>query len=65
MDNIEYTTINVSKGTNVYSLKDKGVLKGTYIKNGSCSMPATEETVRQMIIKNNNLFFLIHLCLCI
>lgn len=57
LDGKEYITINVSKGINVYSLKDKGVLKGTYIRNGSCSIPATEETVKQMIIKNSNLSF--------
>lgn len=53
----EYVKIDVSKGINVYSLKNKGTLKGTYVRNGSCSIPATEETVRQMIIKNSNLSF--------
>lgn len=53
----EYIVINVSKGINVYSLKDKGVIKGTYVRNGSCSMPASEETVKQMILKNSNLSF--------
>ena len=53
----EFIVVNVNKGINVYSLKDKGVLKGTYIRNGSCSVPATEETVKQMIIKNSNLSF--------
>jgi len=57
LDNYEYITINVSKGINIYSLKDKGIIKGTYIRNGSCSIPATEETVKQMIIKNSNLSF--------
>lgn len=57
LDDKEYITINVSKGLNIYSLKDKGILKGTYIRNGSCSMPATDETVKQMIIKNSNLSF--------
>lgn len=57
LDGKEYIVISVSKGINVYSLKDKGVLKGTYVRNGSCSMPATEETVKQMIIKNSSLSF--------
>jgi ATP-dependent DNA helicase RecG len=55
LDEKEYIVINVSKGLNVYSLKDKGALKGTYVRNGSCSIPASEETVKQMIIKNSNL----------
>ena len=57
IDDKEYIAINVNKGLNVYCLKDKGVLRGTYVRNGSCSMPATEETVKQMIIKNNNLSY--------
>ena len=57
LDDKKYITINVSKGINIYSLKDKGILKGTYVRNGSCSMPATEETVKQMIIKNSSLSF--------
>ena len=52
-----YVTISVSKGLNVYYLKEKGILKGTYVRNGSCSVPVTEETVKQMIIKNINLSF--------
>ena len=57
LDNKDYIIINVSKGVNIYSLKDKGIIKGTYIRNGSCSMSATEETVKQMIIKNSNITF--------
>lgn len=57
LDNKDYIIINVSKGVNIYSLKDKGIIKGTYIRNGFCSMPATEETVKQMIIKNSNITF--------
>ena len=57
LGNKDYIIINVSKGVNIYSLKDKGIIKGTYIRNGSCSMPATEETVKQMIIKNSNITF--------
>ncbi len=57
LDGKNYITINVSKGISVYSLKEKGILKGTYVRNGSCSIPATEETVKQMIIKNSNLSF--------
>lgn len=53
----EFIVINVSKGINVYSLKDKGILKGTYVRNGSCSLPASEETVKQMIIKKSNISF--------
>ena len=50
----EFITINVSKGLNIYYLKEKGLLRGTFVRNGSCSIPATEETVKQMIIKNSN-----------
>ena len=57
INGLDYIVINVSKGISVYSLKDKGILKGTYIRNGSCSIPASEETVKQMIIKNSNLTF--------
>lgn len=57
LDDKQYITINVSKGINVYSLKEKGILKGTYVRNGLCSIPATEETVKQMIIKNSNLSY--------
>lgn len=57
IDNLEYITINVSKGINLYYIKEKGIVKGTYIRNGSCSIPATEETVKQLIIKNSNLSF--------
>lgn len=57
LDGKEYLIINVSKGLNIYSLKEKGVLKGTYVRNGSCSIPASEETVKQMIIKNSNLSY--------
>ncbi len=57
LDNKDYIIINVSKGLNIYSLKEKGILKGTYIRNGSCSIPATDETLKQMIIKNSNLSY--------
>lgn len=57
LEDKNYITLNVSKGINLYYLKEKGALKGTYIRNGSCSMPASEETVKQMIIKNSNLSF--------
>ncbi len=53
----EFITINVSKGLNIYYLKEKGLLRGTFVRNGSCSIPATEETVKQMIIKNSNLSY--------
>lgn len=57
LDHKDYIKIDVNKGIQIYSLKDKGVLKGTYIRNGSCSIPASSETVRQMIIKNSSLSF--------
>lgn len=57
LNDLDYIVINVSKGTNVYYLKEKGLLKGTYVRNGSCSIPASEETVKQMIIKNSNISF--------
>lgn len=53
----EFIEIMVNKGINIYSLSSKGLLKGTYVRNGSCSVPASEETVKQMIIKNSNLSF--------
>ena len=52
VENKKIIVINISKGTNIYYLKEKGILKGTYVRNGSCSMPASEETIKQMIIKN-------------
>ena len=52
-----YIIIKVSKGVDIYYLKDKGILKGTYLRTGSCSIPATEETIKQMIIKNSSLSF--------
>lgn len=57
LDNKEFVVINVSKGINVYSLKDKGIVKGTYIRKGSCSIPATEETIKQMILLSSGLTF--------
>lgn len=56
-DNKDYIVINVSKGLNVYYLKDKSILKGTYVRKGSCSIPATDETIKQMLLKNSNLSF--------
>ncbi len=57
LDGKDYIVINVSKGLNIYYLKEKGILKGTFIRNGSCSIPATDETIKQMIIKNSNLSY--------
>lgn len=51
----EYIIIKVSKGIDIYYLKEKGIVKGTYLRTGSCSIPATEETVKQLIIKNSSL----------
>ena len=53
----EYIIIKVSKGIDIYYLKEKGIVKGTYLRAGSCSIPATEETVKQLIIKNSSLSF--------
>ena len=53
----EYIIIKVSKGIDIYYLKEKGIVKGTYLRTGSCSIPATEETVKQLIIKNSSLSF--------
>lgn len=52
-----YISIKVSKGVDIYYLKEKGIVKGTYLRTGSCSIPASEETVKQMIIKNSSLSF--------
>lgn len=57
LENKNYIVINVSKGINIYSLKSEGIIRGTYVRNGTCSMPASEEAVKQMIIKNSNLSF--------
>ena len=57
LDGKEYIVINVSKGTNLYYLKEKGLVNGIYVRNGSCSIPASDETVKQMIINNSNLSF--------
>lgn len=52
-----YISIKVSKGVDIYYLKEKGIVKGTYLRTGSCSIPASEETVKQMIIRNSILSF--------
>lgn len=38
-----YISIKVSKGVDIYYLKEKGIVKGTYLRTGSCSIPASEE----------------------
>lgn len=57
LENKDYIIIKISKGTNVYSLKNKGVLQGTYIRSGTCSIPTSQETIRQMLFKVNNITF--------
>lgn len=57
LEDKNYIVIQVSKGVDIYYLKDKGIVKGTYLRTGSCSIPATEETIKQMIIKNSSLTF--------
>ena len=57
LDNKSFIAINVSKGVDIYYLKKKGIVKGTFLRTGSCSIPASEETIKQMIIKNSNLSF--------
>ena len=52
-----YISVKVSKGVDIYYLKEKGIAKGTYLRTGSCSIPASEETVKQMIIRNSSLSF--------
>ena len=52
-----YISIKVSKGVDIYYLKEKGIVKGTYLRTGSCSIPASEETVKQMIIRNSSISF--------
>ena len=56
-ENKNYISIKVSKGVDIYYLKEKGIVKGTYLRTGSCSIPASEETVKQMIIRNSSLSF--------
>lgn len=57
LENKQFITIKVSKGVDIYYLKKKGIVKGTFLRTGSCSIPASEETIKQMIIKNNNISF--------
>lgn len=57
LENKEYIVIKVSKGVDVYYLKEKGIVKGTYLRTGSCSIPATQDTVKQIIIQNSTLSF--------
>jgi len=57
LENKQFITIKVSKGMDIYYLKKKGIVKGTFLRTGSCSIPASEETIKQMIIKNNNISF--------
>ena len=52
-----YISIKVSKGVDIYYLKEKGIVKGTYLRTGSCSILASEETVKQMILRNSSLSF--------
>ena len=52
-----YISVKVSKGVDIYYLKEKGIVKGTYLRTGSCSILASEETVKQMIIINSSLSF--------
>ena len=47
----EYIIIKVSKGIDIYYLKEKGIVKGTYLRTGSCSIPATEEKVNPFTFK--------------
>ena len=56
-DNKEYICIKVSKGNDIYFLSQKGITKGTYLRTGSCSLPANGETLKQLILKNSNLTF--------
>ncbi len=56
-DGKEYIVIKVSKGIDIYFLTQKGIVKGTYLRTGSCSMQASEETIKQMILKNSNISF--------
>ena len=57
LEDKSYICIKVSKGVDIYYLKEKGIVKGTYLRTGSCSIPASEETVKQMIIKNSSISF--------
>ena len=57
LEDKNYICIKVSKGVDIYYLKEKGIIKGTYLRTGSCSIPATEETVKQLIIRNSSLSF--------
>lgn len=57
LDNKEYIIIKVNKGNDLYYLTDKGILKSIYVRIGSCSIPASNETIKRMIIKNNNISF--------
>ena len=41
-----------------YYLADKGMKSsGVYLRHGSASIPATDETIRKMILENNNISF--------
>lgn len=57
LDNKSFLNIKVVKGTDVYYLREKGINKGTYIRNGSCTVPATKETIKQLFIQNSTISF--------
>lgn len=57
MHNKEYIAIKVYKGTDIYYLKDKGIMEGTYLRLDSASILASKETIKKMILTNVKLSF--------
>lgn len=57
MEGKDFIIVKVSKGIDVYYLKEKGIMKGTYLRTGSCSIPGSEETIKQLIMRSNNISF--------
>ena len=56
-DNKDFIVIHVSKGGDVYSLKAKGGKKKIYIRTGSHAVPASEDTIKMLLIRNNKISF--------
>ena len=56
-ENKEYIVIKVSKGIDVYHLSSKGLYDGTYIRSGTTTILASKETVKNLIMRSNNVTF--------
>lgn len=58
-ENKNILVVNVQQGTNKpYFLKAKGMVpSGVYVRQGTCSAPATNDAIRKMIIQTDGIVF--------